>query len=267
MSESQFLKDRVAVVTGASSGIGRALATELSKAGAKVVLASRNVPALESLSKEITSRGGQSLVVRADVTQAADVDGLIQRTLDAWGQIDLLVTSSGLYVRGPVANLTLADFQRSMDVNFYGVLRPVLGALPHMLKRRSGQIVVMHTLDGRQGLPHEGAYVAAKHALTGFAAVLRQELRDTGIAVTVVFPGRVDTPMIASLRVPWISPKLSPASVARATMGGIRRRDPEVIVPAHGIALLYVNLLSPRLADWCVRTFHLQGWWQESPDA
>ncbi len=267
MAESRFLKDKTAIVTGASSGIGRAVAVALSRAGAKVALASRNLAALEALSTELNAWGGQSLVVRTDVTRDADIEVLIRRTLEAWGQIDILVANSGIYVRGAIAELTQADFEKAIDVDYFGAVWPVLRVLPFMLERHSGHIVLMNSLDGRQGLPLEGAYVAAKHALTGFGIVLRQELRGTGVYLTAVYPGRIDTPLIASLTVPRISPKLGPEVVARATLRGIRRRDPEVIVPAEGKALLYVNLLSPRLADWCVRVFHLQGWWQESPRA
>jgi NADP-dependent 3-hydroxy acid dehydrogenase YdfG len=265
MADPQFLKDKTAIVTGASSGIGRALAILLSKAGARVVLASRNVAALEALAAEINGRGGQSRAVQTDVTRDAEVDGLVQRTIDTWGQIDILVASSGLYVRGPVATLKQADFERAMDVDFFGALRPVLRVLPFMLARHSGHIVLMNSLDGRKALPIDAPYAAAKFALTALGDVLRQDLHGTGVCVTSVYPGRVDTLMIANLRVPWISPKLSPESVARATLGAIRRRDPEVIVPILGIGLIYLNLLPPRFADWCVRVLHLEGWEQQPP--
>ncbi len=267
MTESRFLQDKAAIVTGASSGIGRAVAVALSKAGAKVALASRNVAALESLAGEMESWGGPSLVVPTDVTQDTQVDELVRRTLEAWGQIDILVANSGVYVRGAIAELPQAEFERAIDVDYLGTVRPVLRVLPLMLRRHSGHIVLMNSLDGRQGLPLEGAYVAAKHAMTGFGIVLRQELRGSGVYVTSVYPGRIDTPLIDRLKVPRVSPKISPDLVAQATLRGIRRRDLEVIVPVEGRALLYVNALSPRLADWCVRVFHLQGWWQQSPGA
>ena len=263
MADPRFLQDKTAIVTGASSGIGRALAILLAKAGARVVLASRNVAALESLAAEIHEQGGQSLVVQTDVTRDGDVEAMVRRTLEKWGQVDILVANSGLYVRGAAASLSWADFERAIDVNYFGMLRQVLRVLPLMLERHSGQVVLMNSLDGRQGLPLESAYVAAKHAITGFGRVLRQELRGTGVYLTVVYPGRVDTPMIANLRVPRISPKISADAVALATLDGMKRRDPEVIIPVEGIALLYLNLLSPRLADWCVRKLHLEGWWGE----
>lgn len=266
MADPRFLQDKTAIVTGASSGIGRAVAILLAQAGARVVLASRNVAALESLAAEISSQGGQSLVVRTDVTQDADVDALIQRAVGTWGQVDILVANSGLYVRGPMATLKQADFERAMDVDFFGALRPVLRVLPLMLGRHSGHIVLMNSLDGRRALPIDAPYAAAKFALTALGDVLRQDLHETGVCVTSVYPGRVDTPMISNLRVPWISPKISAESVARATLDAIRRCEPETIVPTFGIGLIYLNLLPPRFADWCVRVLHLEGWEQQPRD-
>lgn len=262
MAGSPQFKDKAAIVTGASSGIGRAMAIELSKAGAKLVLASRNAAALESLAAELGTWGGRSVVVPTDVTRDGEVEAMIQRTLEAWGRIDILVMDTGLYVRGAVTSLTQADYQRAIEVNYFGMLRQVLRVLPHMLRQRAGQIVLMNSLDGMQGLPHEGAYVAAKHAVTGFARVLRQELRGTGVYLTVAYPGRVDTPMIEKLRVPWPTPKMPPEYVARETIWAMKRRAPDVIIPAQGVLLVFLNLLSPQLADWVVRTLHFQGWYE-----
>lgn len=265
MAEVGKLRDKAAIVTGASSGIGRALAIELSRAGARVVLAARRVAELQALAEELKGWGGAALVVRTDVTQDGDVDGLIQQTLRTWGQIDILVANSGVYVRGPITSLTQADFEKTMDVDFFGALRPVLRALPHMLERRSGHIVLMNSLDGRRGLPIDAPYVAAKHALSGFGDVLRQDLRRTGVYVTSVYPGRVDTPMIEELRVPRISPKISAEAVARATLRGILRREAHVIVPVAGLGLWYLNVLPTWLSDWLVRTTNLRGWGQDTP--
>jgi short-subunit dehydrogenase len=115
-------------------------------------------------------------------------------------------------------------------------------------------------MDSKKGLPLDAPYVAAKFALTGFAEVLRQELHGTGISVSTILPGRVDTPMIATLRVPWVSAKISAEAVARATLRAIRLRQPEVILPPQASLLHYLNVLSPRMGDWAARFFHLEGW-------
>ncbi len=267
MADRQKLKDKVAIITGASSGIGRAIALELAQAGARVALASRDEAALEALATEIQERGGKSLVVRTDVTQDADIENLVQQVLETWGQVDILVANSGRYVRGPIEELSEAHFVRAMDVNFFGSLRPVLRVLPHMLKRGSGHIVLMNSLDGRWGLPTDAPYAASKFALRGFGNVLRQDLHGTGVGVTSVFPGRIDTPMIGYMRVPIVSRKIPAEAVARATVRGILRNQPEIVIPIEGIGIIGLNLLPPRLADWLVRRFHLQGWGEYPRDA
>jgi len=151
-----------------------------------------------------------------------------------------------------------------MAVNFYGVLHAVQAVLPHMVARRSGHIVLVSSADGKKGIPPDGPYVAAKFAVAGLGDILRQELRPYGIAVTTVFPGRVDTPMIAHLRVPWISAKIPPEAVARAILRAIRRRTPEVIIPLQVRLFVYLSALCPSLGDWFTRQFHLEGW-EETP--
>jgi 3-oxoacyl-[acyl-carrier protein] reductase len=115
-------------------------------------------------------------------------------------------------------------------------------------------------LDAKKGLPLDSPYVAAKFAITGFAEVMRQELHHSDIHVTTIFPGRIDTPMIDNLRVPWISRKVPPEKVAQAIIRGINRQKAEVIVPLIQAPYGYLNALSPRFMDWIVRLFHLEGW-------
>lgn len=261
MAKQTPFSGKTALVTGASSGIGRSLALELARAGANVVLAARSAPALEELARQIEDGGGHALSVPTDVSQPDPVERLVQKTLDCWGRIDLLIANAGAYIRGPVDTLTVKDFEKSMAVNFYGSLYPILNVLPIMQQQKSGHIVLMSSLDAKKGIPLDAPYVAAKFAAAGFAEVLRQELHGSGIEVTVVYPGRVDTPMIGALKVHPISAKISPEAVARATLRGVRRRRAEVIVPAlQGWPLVLVDTLSPRLADWFVRLFRLEGW-------
>lgn len=254
------LYDKVAIVTGGSSGIGRATALALASDGAHVALAARNVAALREVAQAIQLLGREALVVPTDVTRQDQVNRLVAETLARWKQVDILVANAGVYIRCPITDLTAAEVERSMAVNFYGALHAVLAVLPHMLDRKSGHLVLVSSMDGKKGIVLDGPYVTAKFALAGFGEVLRQELYGSGVHVTTVFPGRVDTPMIATLRVPWISAKIPPEAVARAIVRAIRRRQPEVIVPFQARALVYVNTLSPRLGDWIARLFHLEGW-------
>jgi len=254
------LQGRVAIVTGASSGIGRATALALADQGAHVSLAARTESALQKAAEAVQSLGQEALVVPTDVTQQEQVNRLMEETLARWGHIDILVANAGAYVRAPVTELTVADVERSMAVNFYGALYAVLAVQPHMLAQGSGHIVLVSSMDGKKGLPLDAPYVAAKFALGGLGEVLRQELQGHGIRVTTVFPGRVDTPLIDDIEVPWISAKIPPEAVARAILRAIHRRRPEVIVPLQARALYYLNTFCPRLVDWIVRKFHLEGW-------
>jgi NAD(P)-dependent dehydrogenase (short-subunit alcohol dehydrogenase family) len=152
------------------------------------------------------------------------VQALIDRTMAQWGRIDILVANAGQYVRGAIVDLTADDMARSLQVNFYGAYHAVMAALPAMRAQHSGHVVLLSSMDARKGMPTDAPYVVPKAALTGFGDVLRQELRAEGIEVSTIMPGRVDTPLIASMRVPAISAKLPPERVARAVIAAIRHQ-------------------------------------------
>lgn len=259
MSQHAF-RHRVAVVTGASSGIGRATALLLARAGARLALVARREELLREVAREIEEMGREALALPADVTRAEEVERAVAQTVARWGQVDILVACAGAYIRAPVLQMTVADVEHSMAVNFYGVLHAVRAVLPHMVARRSGHIVIISSADGKKGIPPDGPYVAAKFAVAGLGDILRQELRPYGVAVTTIFPGRVDTPMIAHLRVPWISAKIPPEAVARAVLRALRRRTPEVILPFQVRLFVYLSAIFPSLGDWFTRQFHLEGW-------
>ncbi len=254
------LQGRVAVVTGASSGIGRATALLLAREGARLGLLARREEPLREVAREIEGMGREALVLPADVTRREEVEHAVAQTLARWGRVDIAVACAGAYIRAPLLQMTLADVERSMAVNFYGVLHTVQAVLPHMVSQRSGRIVLISSADGKKGIPPDGPYVAAKFAVAGLGDILRQELRPFGIAVTTIFPGRVDTPMIAHLRVPWISAKIPPEAVAQAILRALRRPTPEVILPFPVRLFVCVSALLPSLGDWVTRQFHLEGW-------
>jgi NADP-dependent 3-hydroxy acid dehydrogenase YdfG len=265
MGNSPFL-DQVAVVTGASSGIGESTALALARAGAHVALAARRDALLARVADQIGALGREALVLPTDVTDQAQVEHMIRAVVERWGRIDLLVSNAGEYVRTPVENLTVETIQQSMAVNYYGGVYAILAALPYMRAQNKGHIVVVTSMDGKKGVPPDAPYVSAKFALTGFAEVLRQELHGSGIYVTNVLPGRVDTAMIEQLNFHWISGKISADAVAQAILNGIQKRRPEVIVPFQAYFLYFLNVISPRLGDWAVRSFRLDGWDGDKPE-
>ncbi|HET9866910.1 MAG TPA: SDR family NAD(P)-dependent oxidoreductase [Nitrospira sp.] len=257
---TELLRDKVAIITGASSGIGRETALALAKQGACVALAARRESSLLELADEIRRLGRKALVLATDVTRQEQVEAMTQAVLTQWGRVDILVSNAGQYIQGPIVDLDPADLQRSLDVNYFGGVYCIKAVLPHMLAQKSGHIVTVTSMDGKIGLPPDAPYVSAKFALTGFCEVLRQEVSDHGIAVTNVLPGRVDTAMIEHLRFSWVSPKISPERVALSIIDAIRRRKPIVIVPPQAKLLYYINVFAPKLSDRLSRFFRLQGW-------
>jgi len=245
--------DRVAVVTGASSGIGRSTALALARRGVRVVASGRSQTALESLVAEIRRLDRPASLFRADVSDPAQNEALVRFALERFGRIDIAVCNAGVYLRRPVRELALKEIERCMAVNFFGAAALIGLVLPLMLARNQGHIVAVSSMDGKKGLPPDAAYVASKFAVTGYMDVLRQELRGTNVRASTILPGRVDTPMIEHLRVPWISRKIPSERVAAAILRAVEKNRAEVIVPFAGPKLLsLVNAFSPRLADWVV---------------
>lgn len=258
--KSHYLRNRVAIVTGASSGIGRATAFKLAEAGCHVVLASRSLEKLQNLEKELIPYRVGVLAKETDISNADQVKELVDDTLKHFARIDFLINNAGTYFRQPTIELNISDIEKIMQVNFYGSLYCIFTVLPHMLLRRTGHIVVISSIDAIKGLPPDSAYVASKAALTGFAEVLRQELRTDNLYVSTIFPGRVDTPMISNLNVPWISSKISPEKVAKKVVQALQMKKPEIIVPAvNPRILLFFNSISSRLGDWLVKRLRLSG--------
>jgi len=188
-----MLDGKVAIVTGASSGIGAALAVQLSREGAAVILAARRMERIEKLAGEITGSGFTALPLRADVTSRPDAEMLVRTAIERYGRIDILVNNAG---RGHFASVeeTTDEMIRSMfELNVYSLWYTTRPALAQMKKQESGHIINVASLAGKLGYPYNSAYVAAKHACVGFTHALRMELAETGIHATVVCPAGVLT--------------------------------------------------------------------------
>lgn len=189
-------KGKVVIVTGASSGIGEATARQFGREGAKVVLAARRVDKLEALANEIAGMGtgAEVLVVQADLSKLEDIQSLIQKTLDKFGRIDVLVNNAGFGRLDWLEKLEpVKDIQGQFDVNVMGVIQTTRQALPVMIKQRSGHIIQMCSMAGLVGTPTYTIYSACKHAVHGFSEALRREVKPWGIDVSMVYPGGVTT--------------------------------------------------------------------------
>jgi len=255
----KYFKDKVAVITGASSGIGKLTALTLSKLGVKVALAARSESKLEEIKSKILSEGNQVIAIKTDVSKQEDNIKLINEVIDEWGKIDIFIANAGQYIQTYIADCDIKEIQNSMNINFYGTFHGIKLVLPVMQKQNSGNIVIVNSLDAKKGIVGDGPYVVAKSALSGFAEVLRQEVKSNAISVTSVYPGRVDTPMIEDIKVPWISPKISAQKVVNAIIKGIIKNKPIVIVPKSYYFLGALNNIFPSLMDWFYRAFRLEG--------
>lgn len=187
------LDGKVALVTGASRGIGRATARLLASAGADLVLTARTAVELESLAAELSGPGRQVLVVPADASDEADVAQLKEKVLAHFGRVDILVNNVGVGKYGPLSDLTVADYDWMMESNMRSSFLCTHAFLPGMLERRQGWIVFVGSVAGLKGLPGESVYNATKFAQYGFAQSLDYETREQGVKVTYLAPGGVHT--------------------------------------------------------------------------
>lgn len=188
------LRDKVAIITGASSGIGEATARRLAESGARVVLAARRVERLEALAADIEHREGTALVAPTDVTDERSVQRLARAALDAFGRIDILINNAGIMPLSPISKLKVEEWDRMIDVNIKGVLYCVAATLPTMLEQGSGHIINVSSVAGRRPFPTGTVYSATKFAVRAISQGLRLELSPIkGIRVTDIEPGVVAT--------------------------------------------------------------------------
>lgn len=188
------LRGRRVVVTGASSGIGRALAVRLAGEGARLALVARRREALDEVAAAVSAAGGEALVVPCDVAEREAVFAAAATIVDAWSGIDLLVNNAGYGRHRPFVRWDLDDMERMMRVNYFGSLYWTKAVLPGMLERGEGWVVFVASVAGHLASPDESAYVASKFATVGLAEALSIEVEDAGVHVLTVCPGVIDTP-------------------------------------------------------------------------
>jgi len=192
MSEGK-LTGKVALVTGASSGIGAATALALSLEGVHVALVARRLERLEELASRIQLSGGRAEVIALDIAEPGNAEVAVKRTLEVFGGLDIVVNNAGLMLLGPVAGADLSDWERMLDLNVLSLMTVTRAALEHMKPHRSGHIVNISSVSGRGSGPTSAGYSATKWAVGGFSEGLRQEVRLDNIRVTVIEPGVVAT--------------------------------------------------------------------------
>ena len=255
------LHSKVILITGASSGIGRAAAIRFAECGARVVLAARNSNALEEIAAAISEKGGQALAIPTDVSDSDQCRRAVDAAVETFGALDILICSAGLSLRGYFAGANLEVLERVMRVNFFGTLYCTHFALPHVRKRR-GSLVAVSSLTAKRGIPSYAMYGASKSAVHGFYESLRLELGEVGVHVGVLAPAYVDTPLRHHVLAPdgnvWTSPPDPPFRIwpvekcVDRLMRLIVKRKPEALLPAFTGPLM---MLDRALGSWMGNAF------------
>jgi len=244
---------KVAVVTGAASGMGRALCHELAREGVHLGLLDRNGGGLDSLAEELRAKGTICARARADVSDRQAVRTAINALSAELGSVDLLVACAGITGATLVDDLAVEQMEAIVRVNLLGAVYAIDTVLPDMLARKSGHIVALSSLAGCRGMPFSAAYSASKAALATYLESLRPPLRRRGIAVTTVLPGFVRTPLMANAPVQPPMAMMEPAEAARYILRAIRRRSRVYAFPWSTSLLLNVLRCLPAwLYDWCM---------------
>jgi len=190
---SKPLSGKVALVTGASSGIGEATAYELARAGATVALAARRADRLAGLVERIEAIGGKALALAGDMTVEAEAIKAVEDTVAQLGRIDILINSAGIMQAGGIEGIDLDEYRRVFDINVFATVYCSAAAVPHMLKQGVGDIINITSLAGRKGGPETNAYSASKHAANSLTDAMRQELGNRNIRVAILMPGATST--------------------------------------------------------------------------
>jgi NADP-dependent 3-hydroxy acid dehydrogenase YdfG len=246
---------RVVVVTGASSGIGRATARCFAESGWGVVAAARRADALETVAVECVAAGGEAIALPTDVADEGAVHELTRRAIERFGHVDAWVNNAGVYLIGDFESTPPDAFRRVYDVNLFGVVHGCRAILPHFRERRSGVIVNIASVDSYLGTRYATAYASSKWAVRGFSDSLRQDLRGTGIKVAVVSPSAIDTPLFqhsanyAGRKLKAPNPTYEPGSVAAAIVEAAESGKRERIVGAAGKLFAAQRKLAPGLVD------------------
>lgn len=244
------LDGSVAIVTGASSGIGAATARELARRGATVVLAARREQLLEAEARAIRREGGVALVVPVDLTSADQLSGLVRRTLSDLGKVDVLVNNAGVAWSTPFSGTPAEDVDRVLTVDLLAAVLLTRAVLPAMLERRRGSIISVGSLSGRVAM--EPLYSAAKYGLRGFSLALRRQLAGSGVSASLVSPGNIRTAMTADRGTSLPGPEV----VARVIADLVGKPRREVVVPRRHYLIAGLEQVAPSMADLVYRWRH-----------
>ena len=245
---------KVAFITGASSGIGAAVACELAREGARVALAARRADRLEQVKRDIEAAGGTALPVVCDVRDRASLDAAVAAAVAAFGGIDVALANAGFYVDGMVQRLTPEDYRRQFETNVHGVINTVYAVLPYLEAGR-GRMGIVGSVMGRMAMPAASAYCASKFAVTGFAECLYYDLNTSGVSLTLITPGLVESEIRSVNNLGEHTGKPDPANprmvmsataAARRIAAALHARKPELVLTWSGKLGVFMNRHFPR---------------------
>jgi 3-oxoacyl-[acyl-carrier protein] reductase len=228
------LEDQVAIVTGASRGIGRSIALALARNGARVSLAARTEGDLRTLRSEIEALGGKAASFPTDISREPDVVHVVRSTVERFGRLDIVVNNAGLGIFGPLAEMATAEWDQIMAVNARGPFLLCREAIPYLKRQQRSVIINIASVVGIRGYANQAAYSASKHALMGMSKSLAKEVQMDGIRVHALCPGGVDTPMVAASR-PDLdrSVLMEPDEIAEIVLFVLTRQGKAVIDEIH----------------------------------
>ncbi|MBS0380814.1 MAG: 3-hydroxybutyrate dehydrogenase [Proteobacteria bacterium] len=190
------LQDKVAIVTGSASGLGKAIATLYAKEGAKVAIADLNQQAADATAAELKQTGGQAMGVAMDVTDETAVNAGVNAVVQAWGKVDVLVSNAGIQIIHPLEQFSLAEWKKLLAIHLDGAFLTTRACLPHMYKQGSGSVIYMGSVHSKEASVLKAPYVTAKHGLIGLAKVVAKEGARHGVRANVICPGFVRTPLV-----------------------------------------------------------------------
>lgn len=260
MANKARFNEKVVIITGASSGIGRATALAFAREGATTVLASRSLEKLNQLADQIRAFNERVFVIPTDVSSREQVEALVSEALRELGRIDILFNNAGTASVGPIQDVRfIEDLKKMLGVAFYGALHGTQAVLPSMKRQGAGHIVNMSSVVGRKAFPAFGGYSITMHAISAFSDALRQELHGTGINVTTVHPALTQTAMLDEVNPADMPPPfrkmtpLSPEFVAASILRAVYKKRARVVLPFGPHLMLLGDALSPRFGDISVR--------------
>lgn len=252
------MKNKVVIITGASSGIGKACALNAAQKGAKVVVAARNEANLTIIAQEIEKLGAEVLTVKCDVSVESDCEKLIKETVDKFGKVDVLINNAGISMRAIFNDTQLDVIKKVMDINFWGAVYCTKFALPHLLKTK-GSVVGVSSIAGYVGLPARTGYSASKYAMQGFLDALRTENLNTGLHVLVACPGFTasnirNTALTNDGSAQGETPRdeekmMSAEEVAQYIIVGIQKRKRTLVLTTQGKLVVFLNKFFPKFIE------------------